>query len=86
MRAYFAYRPGRDGRYPLGTEGKLLFKLKTDQGAVQRARKVLGPHACVFTYSNFYDNKTFRLVAGTCRVSDLGGTVKRTSGAKRKRR
>lgn len=64
MANFYAYKPQADGRARLGTEGRLLFKLKTKRGAIRRATRALGYNVCVYTYSNFYDNKTFRKVYG----------------------
>jgi len=60
---FYAYK----GRYhlggeALGTSGKLLFQLKTYEGAVRRAHKYLGKESSVWVYTSFYDNSTFRRV------------------------
>jgi len=62
MISYYAFRPRADGTEPLGTTGRMLFELKTDNGAIRRARRVLGPSACVFRYRNFYNDATFTRV------------------------
>ena len=59
---FYAYRPTKDGKEPLGTSGKLLFELETIGGAHKRARRYLGTTYMLFRYTNFYDDKTFRRV------------------------
>ena len=59
---FYAYIPRKDGSEPLGTEKRLLFQLKTVAGAHSRARRILGPKYRLFTYANFYDNRTFKEV------------------------
>ena len=48
----------------LGTEGKSIDRdLKTLRGVRNRLRKVWGGKSYkIFTFTNFYDNSTFRLV------------------------
>jgi hypothetical protein len=57
---FYAYKPELDGREPLGTANRILFELKTIAGAKRKAAKLLGPSAKLFTYWNFYDQKTFK--------------------------
>ena len=67
---FYAYKPRTDGidhggptgNAPMGTEGQLLFELKTKAGAIRRARRLLGSSFVLFTYWNFYDDATFRRV------------------------
>jgi len=56
---YYAYRPRADGTQPLGSDGQTLFELKTDAGAIRRARRLFGSSVRVFRYRNFYDDATF---------------------------
>lgn len=64
MRKYYAYKPDKDGKEPMGTMTKMLFELKTDAGAIHRAFRQYGTTARVYQYTNFYDNSTFRCVIG----------------------
>lgn len=59
---FYAYKPTKDGREPVGGDRKLLFELKTVAGAHKRARSVLGPDYRLFRYTNIYDHKTYREV------------------------
>jgi len=64
---YYAFKPRTDGidhggltgLAPTGTDGNTLFELKTDAGAIRRARRLLGATARVFRYWNFFDDDTF---------------------------
>lgn len=48
------------GSEPCGTDGKLLFKLKTLRGAINRGKAAfVGKTFTVYSYSNFYDSSTF---------------------------
>jgi len=49
---------------PLGSGGRAIISdLKTVRGAVNRMKKVSpGKNFKVFAFTNFYDDKTFRLV------------------------
>lgn len=58
---FYAYIPDKNDNEPLGTEGKLLFELKTINGAIKRCEKYLKVYR-LYTYTNFYDDKTFRLL------------------------
>jgi hypothetical protein len=62
MTKFYAYKPRADGKLPLGTTGRTLFELKTVGGAKKRARSVLGSNYKLFTYTNFYNDKTFKKV------------------------
>jgi hypothetical protein len=58
---FYAFKGNHElGAEPCGTEGRILFELKTFWGARRKARALLGPVYKLFTYSNFYDDKTFR--------------------------
>lgn len=61
---FYAYAP-KDGKEPMGTDRKLLFELKSIKGAHRRAQRVLGERYgeyVLFTYTNFYNDKTFKKV------------------------
>lgn len=63
---FYAYRGAhRLGEEPLGTEGKMIARdLKTVGGMVRRCRAAWGSGPFrVYTFTNFYDDRTFRLVA-----------------------
>jgi len=46
---------------PCGSDGKMIFELKTVQGAIRRCTKLYTEKEFkLFTYTNFYDNKTFK--------------------------
>ena len=60
---FYAYIPDKNGREPLGTDNRTLFELKTVQGAIRHATKRLKTQEfCLFSYRNFYDNETFRIL------------------------
>jgi hypothetical protein len=59
---FYAYKPRKDGTEPLGTDGRILFELKTVRGAIRRAKRILGESCRVFQYTNFYNDETFRRV------------------------
>lgn len=50
------------GSEPCGTEGKSMDELKTVQGVVNRLRKCGWVDFNIYTYSNFYDRQSFKLV------------------------
>lgn len=51
------------GKEPCGTEYKHIWKdLKTKEGALRRAVNLYGNSFRLFTFTNFYDNKTFQRV------------------------
>ena len=61
---FYAYRgTALLGNEPCGGDGKLLFKLKTDIGALRRCFKAFGLEPFrLYAYGNFYDKTTFREV------------------------
>lgn len=60
---FYAYIPREDGTEPMGTDHTTLFELKTIKGAIKRAGRSLNSlYFRLYTYQNFYDDKTFRLV------------------------
>lgn len=59
---FYAYKPTSSGGEPMGTEHKLLFELKTIAGAHRRARRYLGKSYRLYTYTNFYADRTFKRV------------------------
>ena len=62
MPLFYAYVPREDGTEPLGTANRLIIRnLKTARGAEKRAKTAFGEKKFrLFTFTNFYDNKTFR--------------------------
>lgn len=72
---FYAFVPDKNGYSPVGTEGRhLIHNLKTIAGAMRRARRYLGTEQYVlYSYTNFYDNKTFTLrYNGTNTTPKLG--------------
>lgn len=61
---YYAFIPREDGKSPLGTANRVVIRdFKLERNAKKRARVSLNTDKFVmFRYSNFYDNKTFKLV------------------------
>ena len=62
---YYGYIPTSDGKEPLGTFGRVIFENKDERKAIRIARNRLGLEFKLFKYTNFYDPKTFTLVADT---------------------
>jgi hypothetical protein len=62
LKKFYAYVPNENGKEPLGTFNKLLFELKTLRGAVNRCSKIFKKSYRLYTYTNFYDEKTFTLI------------------------
>ncbi len=60
---YYAYIPDKNGKWSVGSTGKLLFELKTDKGAIRRANRILGLNCIVERYTNFYDDSTFKRIS-----------------------
>jgi len=61
---FYMYK-GKDelGKEPLGTSGRHIWRdLKTVRGAITRARSLYGEDFTLYTFSNFYDDKTFKKV------------------------
>jgi hypothetical protein len=50
------------GKEPLGTFDKLIFELRTKKGAIRHCEKYLGLKFMLYTYYNFFDDKTFTLI------------------------
>lgn len=61
---FYAYKGDYEiGHEPCGTEGKLMFELKTTRGAIKRVRGIFKSSPFkLYTYTNFYDDNTFRVV------------------------
>lgn len=59
---FYAYIPNKDGSEPTGTSKRLLFELKTRQGARRRVRKYLGNNAILCYYTNWYDERTYTII------------------------
>jgi len=61
---FYAYLGSQElGKEPLGTFGKMLFELKTRQGAKNRCRRIWGDKEFrLYTYTNFYNDSTFKEV------------------------
>ena len=64
------------GEEPLGSENKLMFELKTVKGAKNRCVRAFGKRPYVlFSYTNFYDNKTFKEIHRGFHVNMYGKGV-----------
>lgn len=60
---FYAYVPTQGGGEPTGTTNRTMFELKTLKGAIERCRRLFKRDDFVLqTYTNFYDNKTFKTV------------------------
>jgi len=61
---FYAYKGNEElGKESLGTEGRWIWKdLKTLRGAVKRMNALRYASFRIYTFWNFYDNKTFKLV------------------------
>jgi hypothetical protein len=58
---FYAYLPDKNGNEPLGSFNKLLFQLKTISGARRKVDRIFnGENHKLFSYTNFYDDKTFK--------------------------
>lgn len=57
---FYAYK-GRMplGKEPLGTFGKMMFELKTIDGAIRKVLKAYGSEVSIYRYTNFYRDSTF---------------------------
>jgi hypothetical protein len=62
MAKFYAYKPDSKGKEPIGSIHRTLFELKTVDGAKNRAKKRLGSGYKLYKYTNFYDDKTFKIV------------------------
>ena len=63
MKKFYAYAGDHKfGEEPLGTSGKIIFELQTMAGARRRARSMLGEAYRLYTYTNFYNDETFKEV------------------------
>lgn len=59
---FYSYTPDKNDNEPCGTEGKMIFELKSLRGAINRCNITGRPYK-LYTYTNFYDDKTFQLIA-----------------------
>ena len=58
---FYAYVPTDEGKEPMGTFNRILIELKTVNGAIRQAKRRLGTDKFrLFSYTNFYDEKTFK--------------------------
>lgn len=65
FRKFYCYKGNYNlGSEPLGTEGRHIFEdLQTLRGAINRIKKWYHyEHFRIYSYSNFYDDKTFKLI------------------------
>jgi hypothetical protein len=68
MTKYYAYIPTENGKEPLGTEKRALFELKTDKGAIRKAKRILGNNIKLFRYFMFQDESSFEEIKTTKKV------------------
>lgn len=64
---FYVYKGSKPlGQEQLGSDGKYLWSdLKTIGGAIKRAKRTFKSNDfMLYSYSNFYDNKTFKLHYG----------------------
>lgn len=59
---FYAYIPDSDGKEPFGTDNRMLFELKTQEGAMRHAIRYFGPTVRLFTYTDIFDDSTFNEV------------------------
>ena len=61
---FYAYKGDAElGKEPLGTEDRYVWKdLKTLKGAIDRMNSFGYKSFRIYTFADFYDNKTFKLV------------------------
>ena len=63
---FYAYIPSPDGIEPMGTANRAIIRdLKTVKGAINRLKRFPRWNSkpfLVFTFSNFYDQSTFKQV------------------------
>lgn len=58
---FYAYKGKEElGKEPLGTFNKQVIELKTINGAKRRCVNVWGNDYKLYSFTNFYDNKTFQ--------------------------
>ncbi len=62
---FYAYLPDSAGKEPMGTEHKLLVHNRKSYRFISYARRVLDNTCRVFSFTNFYNDKTFRQVYGS---------------------
>ena len=55
---YYAYIPTKENREPTGTFTRIVFELKTDIGAIKRAKRILGENIKLIRYTNPYNDAT----------------------------
>lgn len=62
-RAYYAVRLDREGKEPLGSGGKMIMRdLRTDRGARARVLARKWGTWRLYSFYNFYDDATWRLI------------------------
>ena len=60
---FYAYIPRLDGSEPCGTINACLIELKTVKGVVKQAVRRLGTNKIIVkSYTNLYDDSTFKIV------------------------
>lgn len=61
---FYAFIPREDGTAPLGTGNQTIIRdFKLQRNAIKTAIRRLGTsEIVVYSYTNFYDNSTFKLI------------------------
>lgn len=63
MRHFYAVRLDREGKEPLGSGGKMIMRdLRTERGARQRVLGRKWGTWRLYSFCNFYDDTTWRLI------------------------
>ena len=60
---FFAYKDTQGiGQEPPEIFNKMLMTCETDSDAISLVMKKFGMRSCIYEYTDFYDDRTFRLV------------------------
>ena len=62
MPYFLAMRLRADGTEPMGTSDQMIIDLKTVQGALKRARRYFGHGVRLYSFTNIYNQDTYRLI------------------------
>lgn len=62
---FYAYKGKHAlGNEPLGTDNKMIIKdLKSVRGAIKRCKSMWGQNFKLYSYTEFYNNHTFKEIA-----------------------
>ena len=59
------YIASKLNKHGIDTEDNMLIELKTNKGAIKRAKLYLGERIVLYSYTNLYDYKTYKLIYKT---------------------